>query len=485
MEKWQHIQQQSLAYILRNEIRRNFGELVLNKEAAYAHEDDIEAPSYNLANGWHFYAYLAVAPNLQKAEKSPLTERLVGIYNDYTKAAKSATAKAPDAKVALLEHQGVLLHFFLDYDKDEERFVIAFAKELSEFVKDRIFKDKEDGVVGFKMAAEFGRSIIIKVPSASGERAAHSRISLGPSANDPARKLLGGQAPRSWHFAYRTSDDLAPWEDVDCTPPKTAEVRFAMNERAEFRRVVLNTGIEKVPDNPPEHPAIYYGFVFRADMDGFTDRVKSAFANNNQSDIEQLALDFINFMEDVNDWQQSFIPGHKVIVFPWAGDCCNMITYPVGDTDKNDRTLVKQCLSEFPTQLILSWNDYLKNKNRRNWLSGWTYGMASGSIKVFSVFVDNVPYRLMAGWPVGISQEGVNLDGTKPDDLIMHDDDIKEMDDYAKKSFSPFGGYEHYKKQDKNSRQSTIITKVGLSAKETVVNGFSVPKSKPYFPESK
>ena len=67
----------------------------------------------------------------------------------------------------------------------------------------------------------------------------------------------------------------------------------------------------------------------------------------------------------------------------------------------------------------------------------------------------------------------------------MHDDDINEMDDYAKKSFSPFGGYEHYKKQDKNSRQNAIITKVGRSAKETVVNGFSVPKSKPYFPESK
>ena len=485
MEKWKQIQRKSLAYILQNDIRRNFGELVLNKEAAYAHDEDIESPSYELAYGWHFYAYLAVAQDLQKAEEHPLTERLVRIYDDYTKAAMAATTKAPNGKVALLEHQGVLLHFYLDYKKEEEKSVVAFAKELSESVKGRLSKDKEKGVDGFKMAAEFGASIIIKVPSASGEKAAHSRISLGSSANDPARKLLGGQAPQSWHFAYRTSDDTESWTDVDCTPPKTAEARFSIDEGTKLQYVVLNTSIEKVPDNPPEHPVIYRGFVFRADMDGFTDRVKSAFAKNNQSDIERLALDFINFMEDVNDWQQSFIPGHKVIVFPWAGDCCNMITYPVDATNGNNGNLVEKCLSSFPTQMILSWRDHLTAKNRQNWLSGWTYGMASGSIKVFSVFVDNVPYRLMAGWPVGTSQEGVNLDGTNPDDLIMHDDDINEMDDYAKKSFSPFRGSGQYKKQDKNSRQNAIITKVGLSAKETVVNGYSVPQSKPYFPEPK
>lgn len=485
MRKWQQIQRKSLDYILRNDIRRNFGEIVLNKEAVSAHDGDIEVPSYEQTDGWHFYAYLTVAQYLQKAEESPLKQRLVRIYDNYTKAAKAATNKTPNGTVSLLEHQGVLLHFYLDYKKEEERSVITFAKELSESVKGRIFKDKEDGVVGIKMAAEFGTSIIIKVPSASGETAAHSRISLGPSANDPARKLLGGRSPLSWHFAYRTSDGIEPWTDVDCTPPKTAKDRYSTDEGTEFQHVVLNASIEKVPDNPPEDPATYYGYVFRADMDGFTDRVRSAFASGNQSVIERLALDFINFMEDVNDWQQTFIPGHKIIVFPWAGDCCNMIAYPVDDRDTNDRNLVKKSLSEFPIQMIRSWNDYLKTKNRRDWLNDWTYGMASGSIKVFSVFVDNVPYRLMAGWPVGTSQEGVNLDGTKPDDLIMHDDDINEMDDYAKKSFSPFTGSGHYKKQDKNSRRGAIISKVGISAKETVVGGFSVPKSKPYFPEPK
>ena len=109
--------------------------------------------------------------------------------------------------------------------------------------------------------------------------------------------------------------------------------------------------------------------------------------------------------------------------------------------------------------------------------------MASGSIKIFSVSVDHVPYRLMVGWPVGTSQEGVNLDGTNPDDLIMHSDDVNAMADYAKDSFTVIDSNKRYKKQDKNSRQKAVIDQVSQSANVPIYHGFSTPKSKPYFPE--
>ena len=263
MGKWQQIQKRDLNYILRNEIRKPIQGVVLNEKIAYALDEDIDKPSYETANGWHFYSYLSVAQYLQKAEEDRLARKLVRIYDDYTNAAKSATALMPDNKVTLLEHQGVLLHFYLDYNSNDTASVIAFAKILALTVKNEIFKDKEDGVIGFKMAAEFGPSIILKMPSASGESAAHSRISLGPSANDPAKKLLGNFPPISWHLAYRESDDAKQWEDMDCTPPQTPPIRATMDEAIESHRFAKNASIEKVPDNPPESPAIYYGFVFR------------------------------------------------------------------------------------------------------------------------------------------------------------------------------------------------------------------------------
>jgi hypothetical protein len=483
MGRWQPIQRRDLNYILRNELRRSPGEIALNQQNAYAAEEDIDKPSYETAHGWHFYAYLSVAKFLQQAETEALTTKLVNIYADYTRAAKVATAITPDDKAFLLEHQGVLLHFYLDCRRHEIDQIIAFANILARTVKHVLFRDKEDGVIGFKMAAEFGSSVIIKVPSASEERSAHSRVSLGPCANDPAKKLLGNDPPKSWHFAYRDSDKGGgAWFDADCTPQDIPSAYPSLEESRANRYFAKNSSIEYAGDNPPEAPSIYYGFVFRADLDEFTVRVKDAFKSNDESAIYRLACDFISFMEDVNDWQENFIPGNKIIVFPWSGDCCNMVAYPVNADGKTERNLIQINLSDFPSKMIMSWNEHLVKKNRQKRLAEWTYSMASGSVKVFSVSVDDIPYRLMAGWPVGVSQEGVNLDGTRPNYLIMHDDDVKEMEDYAKKTFSEFNTAKPYKKQDEAARRALFIAKQKQQADATVYCGFSVPKSKPYSP---
>ena len=67
MGKWQQIQKRDLDYILRNEIRKPIQGVVLNEEkVAYALDEDIDRPSYQTANGWHFYSWLSVAENLRK-----------------------------------------------------------------------------------------------------------------------------------------------------------------------------------------------------------------------------------------------------------------------------------------------------------------------------------------------------------------------------------------------------------------------------------
>ncbi len=77
MGKWQQIQKRALDYILRNEIRKPTQGVVLNEAVAYALDEDIDRPSYETANGWHFYSYLSVIQDLQKAEDERLARTLV------------------------------------------------------------------------------------------------------------------------------------------------------------------------------------------------------------------------------------------------------------------------------------------------------------------------------------------------------------------------------------------------------------------------
>lgn len=479
MKKWDAVKKRDLGYLLRNELKRPAKGIVLNEQIAYAPDEDIERPSYGKATGWHFYSHLIVAPSLLKAEDNTSSRRLVQLYRDYTQAARNAISSQAVDNVFLLEHQGVLLHFFLACDQNEFQGVIDFAKSLASAVSKHVFADKKEDVETFKMAAEYGASVIIKMPSASGEESAHSRISIGPCANDPAKKLLGDTPPDPWHFAYR-DEDAGRWQDVDFSACRLLPADDSLVTEVLLSNRAFASSIQVIDDESCA-PQVYHGFVFRADLDGFSNRIKELFEDDDELAMQELAQKFIDFMSDVNDWEENFIPENKVIVLPWAGDCCNMFAYPIDGSGRNDKQKVKENLSDFPTKMIESWCTYLAEKKRNHEFSNWTYGMASGCVRIFPVKVESTPYRLMVGWPVGVSQEGVNLDGTKPDYLIMHEDDINEMEDYAQKSFTVFKPSSHYYKQDGAARKNAIVAAAAKQAGQTHVGNFFIPPTRPYY----
>lgn len=491
MKNYPKLVRRDLSFVLSNDALTQSVESLnstLNEDVEFGPKSSPEA-GFEIADGWHFYAHLVLSGALLKSEESADAMRVAKIYQTYTRAARKAISATGNDHISLLEHQGVLLHFFLDFQRNDASAVIAFARALAASVRKSIFTDKEDDVVSFRMASEFGRSVIVKVPSATGQTSTFSRVSIGPCANDPAKKLLGGpdaNPPAAWHLAYRDSDAKSgTWADADCA---SIEAGVEMLKESACINYSINAQIDFIADAPPEQPDQYNGFVFRADLDGFTERVRAAFASNDETRPVEVAQELADFIYDFNDWQacdNAFI-GHKIIPFPWAGDCCNMVIYPVDSRGNKQGKLTKEEFNQLPPSTISSWKDFLAAANKRDGFGSWSFGMAAGNIKIFSVRVDGVDYRLMTGWPVGVSQEGVNLDGTNAGDLVMHNDDINEMDDYASGSFKPFvdqaGRHKHpeYKRQNDAGRNKVVRDMARIAAQTEESHGHHVPPTKPH-----
>ena len=123
--------------------------------------------------GFHFYAMLRPVKRIAEAKSKRATASTASRYY------------GPECRI--LEHQGWVIHFYIATDKREK--IVDFAKLLSALVEGRVMENFDDVALQFHMAAEYGRSLLIAVDSATSEEAAKSCVSLGPCANDPAKKM--------------------------------------------------------------------------------------------------------------------------------------------------------------------------------------------------------------------------------------------------------------------------------------------------------
>lgn len=448
---------------------------------------DAPTPSYAFVSGWHFYAHLDIPSSREECGNAEDEHAIARLYHKYTHAAE-CIVNVFGNKSELLEHQGSLLHFHLQFTESDVPRVLAFGHLLATFVFDDVMKNAKTQL-RFSMAAEYGICCILRVPSPMQEDASYSRVSLGPCANNPAKKLLGSEEVGAWKLAYRPSEDR-DWDLVDC---KADEDSRKLIHEAKLRQPVFDTkcfsleskaqdGVDPVENAPYCHAKRMPGFVFRADLDGFTRKVHSAFNKGDKASASSMAESFISFMEEVNEWQMRARNDVRFVTCPWAGDCCTMV---VGFLDKNGNYDIEEAkwqLSSYPIKLIGEWESELAQHHKSDGLDAWTYSMALGNTRIFTETVDKTPYRLTVGWPASVSHAGVNVTGTDKADLIMHNDDVNQMTETARRGFHRLS--EKFLRQDESSRSKTIkacIAAQGQSAHSTSYHSHTVPETRPYF----
>jgi len=482
MTKWNSAVRVSEEQMLR-------GWIPVNENFAEDQSVDSVDPTYAFIKGWHFYAYLDIPLCREQSDKASDEVLISKLFHYYSRAAKRICAVFGDAS-ELLEHQGSLLHFHLKLEPTDIARVRAFGHLLATFVHDDVMPSGARTQLRFSMAAEWGVCCIVRVPSASGEGAAYSRVSLGPCANNPAKLLLGGGGLCSWALAYRNSDKVK-WTVESCDADDVSR-RLISEARSKTAHVpgakIVNEAfaedsLEIVPDTTYSTAEHTPGYVFRADLDGFTGKVQKAFADGREQDAERLAVSFIKLMEEVAAWQAGKPGNDGIITCPWAGDCCTMIVCPRNAAGEPDMVEAKKRLSSFPAKLIMQWEQGVAQKHLADGLGSWAYSVALGQTRIFTETVDGTAYRLIVGWPVGVTQTGVNVDAAKPGDLVMHSDDVQDMTAEAKSSFEPvIGDFRRQTAGDRKELLNKLIAGAGAFAQSRTFQSYSVPVSRPYFP---
>lgn len=457
--------------------------------------DGSENYPYFEADGWHFYSYLKIRSHLIQDASLYDNKRLVSIYKNYTYAAVIA---ARNADCCILEHQGNIIHFFFP-GADSGKAIYPFAKKLTALVEDHVLGFFEKDVASFNMATEYGKSVIVSAQSPTGKESERSIVSLGPCANNPAKQMIKRIDDKVCPFSWRCSSDEKDWHVCECHVDAKGDERgiilesFAQDSLySQFDEVQsvgaarglneqLEVGKDKERVGIVSHRTALY---FRADMDGFTRRVKEAFDNNN---VDALVKEFIAYMKLANDWQTNskFV---TVSPHPWAGDCCNVEIIPV---EKMRDKFSAICSSE-PQGIVRDWERYVNSHGFSQFSYRkdkdpvrWVYSISGGEIYDFIVETDDRRFKLCVGRPIGRTHAAVNFEENKADYLVMHMEDINALPGTESESFQEYdkGRHPRFKFQTaamRNKSDSKAAQSAASKAGSATVAGVSLAASRPW-----
>jgi len=452
---------------------------------------------YLETSGWHFYSYLKIRPHLIEDTSVYDDRRLMSIYKNYTYAADIAARKAL-SKCQILEHQGNVIHFFFP-EANFDKVIYPFAKSLTALVEDHVLGYFAKDVVTFNMATEQGKSVIVESSSPTANESERSTVSLGPCANNPAKRMIKRIEGRIRPLSWRDNPDDEDWHVYECHVEEEIRERAVILESfatdslySKFDKVegvgnmkVLGEQLEvekrKLSNGEVRSREALY---FRADMDGFTRKVKEAFDNNKVAD---LVREFISYMKLANAWQVR----SKVVTVsphPWAGDCFNV---EIVSTSSELYKFAAVRRNE-PQGIVRDWEQYVKSdkfsgfsyRNDKTPVR-WVYSIAGGRILDFVVKTDSREFKLCVGRPVGRTHAAVNFEENEPEYLVMHMEDISLLPQSEQQSFHKYDDKKHqrFKFQTAAKRNRTddnAAQHAARRAESTTVEGVSLFASRPW-----
>jgi hypothetical protein len=413
--------------------------------------------------GVHIYCELRPSEKLKISESDQSALKYLRTIEDYV---HYGIAAANQSQVLLFEPQGNVLHFYRpgeltrDTVLDALRFSYVFTSTLYDELKDDLGEDWN----GFATAMDHGDCVVVR----HGFDPSSSTVSLGPSANRPAKQLLYGRTPAghidvpsTWaaFFGVREKSEWYSINAKDRSPMglansfEDAQMRQQfLNEIRRFRQdgqrsrisgvTLLDAGAMYRPNFKLTAPHRLEANCIRADLDGFARTIEAAFRQGEEA-VEAVALRFKDILE-FGDSMQRVNPGS--ILLPWAGDCATLIVPPRAGVSANLRE--HQWLETAIQWQTLSDAD---EKQRQKWqrlFTGvdWSIGAAHGDrglCVVAPIQTLNRSFLIGAGWPVATSLTAQNKG--KGREILIHQSDYDSLPRYAQKEFSKIIASEFWK----------------------------------------
>lgn len=377
-----------------------------------------------------------------------------GFLRSVARAAMAAHHLAERYEGVLMEVQGSTLHAALPRRP-------GTADGASDYIADlhwayrAVFNDSGSRVDGWRMTVDAGRTLVVAGRGVHGD---DSWVSLGPSANRPAKHLyaelelpeddrdlerffVGVRDPRSGRWRYQNLDHMPSRlqetksiADEARTAEPTLEFLEAVAARQSASARALPIGPAGTPSSPSaDRPHTYFGWVMRTDLDGFSARVDACFDDDQQ--LQELAVGFYTIM----DAAAQFAGRHPETLaqLPWAGD--NFTAAAVfSSKDEYDRAIPRRLI-----ELSLDFEKEMTEAAVDGGFGGWAHGVAGGvvhgnaggNVYLGGVIVSGRRFLVGAGEGFGRSTQAFGDVNPKAQDLVVYEPDWDRLDESYRKVF--------------------------------------------------
>lgn len=461
------------------------------------------------SKGVHIYSDLQLSLSLSAADSLGNAAKFLQILQAY---AGAADAVASTLETRVLEVQGTRLHLFRSLEnptQQEIRRTVLVARAFYHLATNRIREIAGDVDFNIRMAADWGRAVLLL---SGGSDESESIVSLGMAANRPAKHLsrqVNKNGVPARHLALNKNAIFDPsgapsWELVDLEYEGVSKSASA-DELVAFSAAnsayvglskgwadLANRDFAPNPQNPVYTPIVRHGFMFRADLDGFSKRVQLAM-NGNEGDVVSLVQEFSSIMQYPAEFKNQLPKGVSVLQFPWAGDCANMLLEC--DDYNLERTYLPNLAGE-------KWHEQGRTSSTkagtRNWSqlirdTKWLVAIAGGdndgadhgSILTGNIVVDSRTFHVGAGWGWQRSLDAEQSEGTSPEETVIQVEDYRGLDDeyrapYREHKENPtlfkVASYEALRRAATKRQEALKVSKPVFH----IATGLAVPAPRPY-----
>lgn len=466
-----------------------------------------EEALYRGSHLWHLYVHVELAHEQLNAQTKANAKKCLTNIGDAAFAVEYSVASIGGS---VIEVQGDLLHAIVPLNVCDESKMVSVATQLHEALKMTFARN--EGVLGWRMSADKGRTLIVDGVDIHGDR---SLVSLGNAANRPAKKLYQQLAisneddrklKRGWLVVRRGSEATWKYYNLNLRGSllesdelrKSAAVMASREVKIEAFRPLTKSALAdpgivraqaasmQAPEN--EDPYTGFGWVMRTDLDGFTSRV--AVCYDDPVRLAQLAQDVRHIMQQAANFAEQH--EENLVQLPWAGD---KFTAAVVYQTKDD--YLESC-SEGIIEFSIDFNESLDKEASHAGFGGWAHGVAGGpevhanaqgNIFIGSVSFGNRRFLIGAGLGMGRSNQAFIDIAIKPDEMGLFDSDYKTLSDGYSKCFEACENAQGqtsslFKKacfKDLKKQKYAHLTR-GVATKVTVPSvGIVSSKPRPYF----
>lgn len=405
-----------------------------------------QAPSLLPSRFWHIYIKLDFQKQYENAETKADGRSFVA---NVARAASVAEISLRQDDGIVVEVQGSVIHCLLNDDAGDIQMLRRQCRAINNALH-FVFHDTST-VEGWRMAADWGKTLLVR---GRGIHNDDSFVSLGNAANAPAKHLYKQLAISSeedrqlkrymlgvrcgddypWHhepLSLQLSEDFKKAASAELIEAKARHfsVKNVLSKQAKAVPGVASGDMVQFSANPgvqaTEEPSVYFGWVMRADLDGFTARVESCY------DDDAALLELGEEFELIMDTAAQFAERHNesLIQLPWAGD--NFTAVVTHNTVETYRDAIEQRYVEFSLDFAEAMKAITANAGLPGWAQtsagGDVHGNAQGNVYVGSVEFEGRRFLIGAGQGVGRSNQAFTDMKPGTGELVIFDEDYPHL----------------------------------------------------------